>query len=88
MKGSMMLEEKRHPNVKVLYYNTHNDALRQIQDLQTCAAQNPSAIIVWPHSIKPLTPVIDGAGCGVFTWRPPGRLVRALSDVLDRGVTV
>jgi galactofuranose transport system substrate-binding protein len=59
MKGSMMLEEKRHPNVKVLYHNTHNDALRQIQDLQTCAAQNPSAIIVWPHSIKPLTPVIE-----------------------------
>jgi exodeoxyribonuclease V beta subunit len=31
------------------------------------------------------TPVIDGERCGVFAWRPPGALVRALSDVLDRG---
>ena len=31
------------------------------------------------------TPRIDGAPCGVFAWRPPGALVRALSDVLDRG---
>jgi exodeoxyribonuclease V beta subunit len=31
------------------------------------------------------TPVIDGARCGVFGWQPPGVLVRALSDVLDRG---
>ena len=23
--------------------------------------------------------------CGVFAWRPPGALVQALSDVLDRG---
>ena len=27
----------------------------------------------------------DGAPCGVFAWQPPGALVTALSDVLDRG---
>ncbi|MGA2926366.1 MAG: UvrD-helicase domain-containing protein, partial [Solirubrobacteraceae bacterium] len=32
------------------------------------------------------TPVVDGARCGVFGWRPDGALVHALSDVLDRGV--
>jgi exodeoxyribonuclease V beta subunit len=31
------------------------------------------------------TPVLDGARCGVFAWRPRGALVQALSDVLDRG---
>jgi exodeoxyribonuclease V beta subunit len=31
------------------------------------------------------TPAFDGAPCGVFAWRPPGALVEALSDVLDRG---
>ena len=33
----------------------------------------------------PDTPVVDGAPCGVFAWRPPAALVEALSDVLDRG---
>ncbi len=33
----------------------------------------------------PDTPVVDGTPCGVFSWRPPGALVEALSDVLDRG---
>lgn len=58
-RGAMKIEEARHPNVKVLYYNTDNDPLRQIQDLETCAAQKPDAIVVWPHSIKPLTPAIE-----------------------------
>ena len=31
------------------------------------------------------TPQVDGSPCGVFSWRPPGALVGALSDVLDRG---
>ena len=31
------------------------------------------------------TPLVDGAPCGVFAWRPPPALVMALSDVLDRG---
>jgi exodeoxyribonuclease V beta subunit len=31
------------------------------------------------------TPVVDGEPCGVYAWRPPGRLVARLSDVLDRG---
>jgi exodeoxyribonuclease V beta subunit len=31
------------------------------------------------------TPVIDGCPCGVFGWRPPARLVVALSDLLQEG---
>ncbi len=33
----------------------------------------------------PDVPRVDGAPCGVFAWKPPGALVTALSDVLDRG---
>ncbi len=33
------------------------------------------------------TPLVDGTPCGVFAWRPPGALVAALSDLLDRGTT-
>ena len=35
--------------------------------------------------VGPDTPLVDGAPCGVFAWQPPGALVEALSDVLDRG---
>jgi exodeoxyribonuclease V beta subunit len=31
----------------------------------------------------PATPAVDGVPCGVFSWRPPGALVTALSDRLD-----
>ncbi|MDQ2758359.1 MAG: UvrD-helicase domain-containing protein, partial [Actinomycetota bacterium] len=31
----------------------------------------------------PLTPVVDGQPCGVFSWRPPVALVEELSDLLD-----
>jgi exodeoxyribonuclease V beta subunit len=31
------------------------------------------------------TPTVGGSPCGVFAWQPPGALVEALSDVLDRG---
>jgi exodeoxyribonuclease V beta subunit len=31
------------------------------------------------------TPVVDGAPCGVFGWRPPPGLVEELSDALDAG---
>jgi exodeoxyribonuclease V beta subunit len=31
------------------------------------------------------TPVVDGARCGVFAWRPPAALIEELSDVLDTG---
>jgi exodeoxyribonuclease V beta subunit len=33
--------------------------------------------------LGPDTPIRNGSRCGVFTWRPKGALVRALSDVLD-----
>ncbi|MDO5710368.1 MAG: UvrD-helicase domain-containing protein [Micrococcales bacterium] len=29
------------------------------------------------------TPIVDGAPCGVFAWRPPVRLVVAVSDLLN-----
>jgi exodeoxyribonuclease V beta subunit len=35
--------------------------------------------------VGPQTPVVDGAPCGVFGWRPRPGLVAALSDALDRG---
>jgi exodeoxyribonuclease V beta subunit len=31
----------------------------------------------------PATPTVDGHPCGVFSWRPPGALVEAVSDLLD-----
>jgi exodeoxyribonuclease V beta subunit len=31
----------------------------------------------------PSTPTVDEVPCGVFSWRPPGALVAALSDRLD-----
>ncbi len=34
----------------------------------------------------PATPVLDGAPCGVFGWRPPAGLVTALSRLLAGGV--
>ncbi|CAI9401765.1 UvrD-helicase domain-containing protein [Nocardioides sp. T2.26MG-1] len=34
----------------------------------------------------PDTPLVDGAPCGVFAWRPPVALVEELSDLLDGGV--
>jgi ribose transport system substrate-binding protein len=60
-KESIMLEAQRHPNVKVLYYNTDDDPLKQVQDIDTCMAQKADAILVWPHSVGPLTPEIEKA---------------------------
>ena len=34
----------------------------------------------------PDTPTVGGTPCGVFAWRPPARLVVALSELLDAGV--
>lgn len=60
-KESIMLEAKRHPNVEVLYYNTDDDPLKQVQDIDTCMAQKADAILIWPHSVGPLTPQIEKA---------------------------
>jgi len=35
----------------------------------------------------PATPVLDGAPCGVFSWRPPAALVEDLSLLLDGGTS-
>jgi ABC-type sugar transport system substrate-binding protein len=57
-RSSVMIEAARHPNLKVQYYNTDNDPLQQIQQLETCANQDPDAILIFPHSTAPLTPVV------------------------------
>lgn len=54
---SVMLEAARHPNLKVLYFNT-NDPSQQVQDLQTCENEHVNAILVWPQTTA-LTPEID-----------------------------
>jgi ABC-type sugar transport system substrate-binding protein len=54
---SVMLEAARHPNLKMLYYNT-NDPSQQVQDLQTCYNKHVDAILVWP-STTTLTPAIN-----------------------------
>lgn len=56
---SVMIEAARHPNVEVLYYNTNNDPLKQVADLESCLAQKVDAFLIWPHSVEPLTPEIE-----------------------------
>lgn len=53
---SVMLEAARHPNLKMLYFNT-DDPSQQVQDLQTCENKHVSAILVWPQTTA-LTPEI------------------------------
>jgi galactofuranose transport system substrate-binding protein len=56
-KESVMLEAARHPNLKVLYFNT-NDPSQQVSDLQTCANEHVNAILVWPQTVA-LAPEIN-----------------------------
>jgi ABC-type sugar transport system substrate-binding protein len=56
---SAMIEAARHPNVKVLFYNTPNDPLKQVADVDSCLAQKVDAVVIWPHSVEPLTPSIE-----------------------------
>lgn len=58
-KESVMLEAARHSNIKMLYFNTDNDPLQQIQDLNQCIDRKVDGILVWPHSVGPLTPEIN-----------------------------
>jgi exodeoxyribonuclease V beta subunit len=34
----------------------------------------------------PDVPRQDGLPCGVLAWHPPGAMIAALSDLLDRGI--
>jgi ABC-type sugar transport system substrate-binding protein len=56
---SAQIEAAKHPNVKVLYYNTNNDPLKQVADVDSCLAQKVDAVVIWPHSVEPLTPQIE-----------------------------
>lgn len=58
-KSSAALEAKRHPNVKLLYYNTNNDPLQQVRDLNQCLNRKVDGVLVYPHSVGPLTPEIE-----------------------------
>ena len=55
---SVMLEAARHPNLRVLYFNT-NDPSQQVLDLQTCQNKHVNATLVWPQTVGPLTPEIN-----------------------------
>lgn len=56
---SAMVEAARHPNVKIKTYNTNNDPLKQVADVDSCLAQDVNAVVIWPHSVEPLTPEIE-----------------------------
>lgn len=56
---SAMIEVARHPNVKIKTYNTNNDPLKQVADVDSCLAQDVDAVVIWPHSVEPLTPEIE-----------------------------
>lgn len=60
-RDAVALEAARHPNVKINYLNTNNDAIRQIQDLNTCINRKVAGIMVYPQAVAPLTPVIEKA---------------------------
>jgi ribose transport system substrate-binding protein len=57
-KDSVSIEAARHPNIKILATNT-DDPLEQVKQLETCMARNPDAVLVWPHSVAPLTPEVE-----------------------------
>lgn len=57
-KESLMIEAARHPNVKILSYNT-DDANQQVEDLRSCASRGVDGVLVWPQSVGPLTPAIE-----------------------------
>jgi ABC-type sugar transport system substrate-binding protein len=57
-KESLMLEAAKHPNVKILYFNT-GDANEQVQHLRQCASRKVDGVLVWPQSVGPLTPAVD-----------------------------
>ena len=71
---SVMIEAARHPNVKVLTYNTNNDPLKQVADLDSCLAQKVDAFLIWPHSVEP-----QGRSC------PPSRDLALETVVVKNG---
>lgn len=58
-KESAALEAARHPNIKLIQRNTDNDPLQQIRDLKDCMNRKVDGVLVYPHSVGPLTPVIN-----------------------------
>jgi ribose transport system substrate-binding protein len=58
-KESAEMEAARHPNIKLIQRNTDNDPLQQIRDLKDCMNRKVDGVLVYPHSVGPLTPVIE-----------------------------
>jgi ribose transport system substrate-binding protein len=58
-KESAAMEAARHPNIKLIQRNTDNDPLQQIRDLKDCLNRKVDGVLVYPHSVGPLTPVIE-----------------------------
>lgn len=58
---SAMLEAARHPNLRLRFFNTDDDAAKQVEDLDACTADHPDAILVWPHSVARLTFAVEHA---------------------------
>lgn len=57
-KESVEVEAARHPNLKILYFNT-NDASQQVADLSTCYNKHVDAFLIWPNTVAPLTPEVE-----------------------------
>jgi ABC-type sugar transport system substrate-binding protein len=63
---SLMIEARKHPNVKIDYTAT-NDPSEQVSQLQSCVSRKVDGIFVFPHSVGPLTPAIkDICKAGIF----------------------
>ncbi|MDQ3900920.1 MAG: substrate-binding domain-containing protein [Actinomycetota bacterium] len=63
---SVRIEAARHPNVDVTYTDT-NDPSQQVAQLQSCVSRKVDGILVFPHSVGPLTPAIKNiCDAGIF----------------------
>jgi ribose transport system substrate-binding protein len=60
-RDAVALEAARHPNVKIIYYNTNNDALAQIQNINQCISRHVDGIMSYPQAVAPLTPEVEKA---------------------------
>jgi ribose transport system substrate-binding protein len=58
-RDAVALEAARHPNVKIVYLNTNNDAAQQIQDMNSCMNRKAAGVMIYPQAVAPLTPVIE-----------------------------
>lgn len=65
-KESLMIEAARHPNIEIQYTET-NDPSQQVAQIESCVSRGVDGILVFPHSVGPLTPAIE-AVCASGTF--------------------